>query len=143
MAQEQHWIKAFAEKEKQRRSRIVAFKKELPKFYDIVLAALAADINRYRQDFPGEEISLNPNGTDQIDIANRAENARCHVEIYPKTQSLTYQFSGTRTGSDGTITLEMSTLGIHQSNASPELTAREISKAVLKPVMFPVPFPVP
>ena len=134
------WLKRLANKERDRRSKIISFEALLPAFSHILGAHLQADADEYQKEFPGETVIVEyDEKTAQFSIvcSGYKPPPRATVKINPIKQHIVCSFDDAGNNPGWEETLQVSDLGLHLKGCDLNSTARDLSKKILTTVLFP------
>jgi len=137
---EPHWISKLAARERARRERIEVFQTSAPTFVKLLANEIASDVGHFEMEFPGGKCHIEAipeKGTITVICSGYQRSTSATVQMHPHTQRISCSYENCGSNREWEETLEISALGIHSKDVSPDYTAKRLSEKILKPVLFP------
>jgi hypothetical protein len=137
------WIKALADQERARQTRIAQFVKIAPAFIDALANKLRSDLELYHKEFPGQTTAINPEPqAGQIQILCTAYKPPIQATVVLKEFHQRVSCSYTNVdwlGVNWEEQLEVAEDGTLQLRGVPQdYTIESLSRKILIPALFPL-----
>ena len=136
---ERHWVTALADRERERLQRIESFDKAVPKFKELLVKALDADIAVYKLEFPDEAVKVSHSeNTVTVECSTGQPRTTATLRFQPKVSRISCEYKPDRDNArNWEESMEDTPLGLQWEQRDPEWCAKEFSKRTLAPVLFP------